>query len=177
MCMGDFNEVMWNTEKRGGNICNRISMRLFRDTLVRCNLRDVGFTGPPFTWSNGRKGGDNVMERLDRVVANSVWLDLFLVRQVHHLPRYKSDHAPIILECSKENANLNEQKQPRKFRLEHMWLEHPEFGETMKRSWNDSYMGENLMEKLQRCGVGLTQWADRTFGSVRKKKGVVHQAC
>lgn len=36
-------------------------------------------------------------------------------------------------------------------------------------------MAENLMEKLQSCGNGLMRWAEREFGSVRKKKKKLYQ--
>ncbi|KAF7835207.1 Exo_endo_phos domain-containing protein [Senna tora] len=67
MCLGDFNEILYNTENKGY----------------------------PFTWSNGRCEEDNVQERLDRVFAIESWLLLFPYVAVEHLQCYTSDHCAI----------------------------------------------------------------------------------
>lgn len=170
VCFGDFNEIMWNTEKCGGNLRSNFYMGLFRDTIARCDLKDLGFTGAPFTWSNGRKGDANIKERLDRVLANDDWLNKFPSRQVRHLPRYKLDHAPVVLEASTEADDNFEFRKPRRFRFEHMWLQHPDFGEAVKTSWRNSFLGDNLMDQLQSCGEKLSQWARTSIGNIMEKK-------
>jgi hypothetical protein len=45
--------------------------------LEDCQLCDLGFKGVKYTWSNGRFGGEFTKERLDRVVANSEWRNLW----------------------------------------------------------------------------------------------------
>lgn len=105
VCFGDFNEIMWSTEKRGGNPRHSFYMEMFRDVIARCKLTDLGFMGAKFTWSNGRQGDANIMKRLDRVLATTGWYEKFPNRRVRHLPQYKSDHAPLILECSKDTGN------------------------------------------------------------------------
>lgn len=120
--LGDFNEVMWNTKNKGGNLENNFHMGLFRNAVSKYRLRGMDFLGASFTWSNGRGGKENIQERLDRVLATSEWIELFPNRQVRHLPRYKSDHAPIVLECFVENDSKSNHKVPRRFQLEHMWL-------------------------------------------------------
>jgi hypothetical protein len=49
--IGDFNEVTNGTEKWGGSARQRSSMQAFQHTL-ECNLFDMGFCGPRYTWSN-----------------------------------------------------------------------------------------------------------------------------
>lgn len=99
VCIGDFNEILWSREKRGGNTKSAASMGLFRDTLNKCELTDIGCAGQPFTWSNGKRGQKNIMERLDRAVADNGWRHLHPTAHVYHLPRYRSDHNPIVLKC------------------------------------------------------------------------------
>jgi hypothetical protein len=45
-------------------------MGAFKDTLFACHLGDLGYCGPKYTWTNGRPGENNMLERLDRAVAN-----------------------------------------------------------------------------------------------------------
>jgi hypothetical protein len=39
----------------------------FCDTLFDCDLTDIGFSGLPYTYDNGRDGDANVKVRLDRI--------------------------------------------------------------------------------------------------------------
>ncbi|KAK3195392.1 hypothetical protein Dsin_026702 [Dipteronia sinensis] len=59
VCMGDFNEVLRDDEKLGGNEKRWREMSDFREALEEANLKDVGFIGPKFTWSNKRDGSDH----------------------------------------------------------------------------------------------------------------------
>lgn len=88
ICTGDFNEILWHEEKKGGSIKTEAAMGYFRDALYRCGLSDLGYNGMKFTWTNGRRGKENVMERLDRAVANRSWKERFPHTKVTHLPRY-----------------------------------------------------------------------------------------
>ena len=49
-------------------------MQSFRDALDFCQLKDLGFSGFPFTWCNRRPGVHNVRIRLDRGVAIVNWM-------------------------------------------------------------------------------------------------------
>lgn len=52
-------------------------MRDFYHCLEDCGLEDLGFVGNPFTWTNKQAGANNIQERLDRGVANSLWWSKF----------------------------------------------------------------------------------------------------
>lgn len=97
LCMGDFNEIMWSFEKRGGNPKTGRDMEMFREGTKLCSLSDLGFPGWGFTWSNGRQGDMNIREMLGRFLANLRWKEVYMNYKVKHLSRYKSDHSPIIL--------------------------------------------------------------------------------
>jgi hypothetical protein len=70
MCAGDFNEVLSRDEHMSRVERGEQQMKLFRDCLEDCNLLDLGFIGPKFTWTNKKSGDKNVKVRLDRAVAN-----------------------------------------------------------------------------------------------------------
>ena len=50
ICFGDFNEILFDSEKQGGQPRAQSCMDKFRTTLEFCELEDLGFTGDPFTW-------------------------------------------------------------------------------------------------------------------------------
>jgi hypothetical protein len=73
VCIGDFNEIVENTKKWGGGGRSNSQMNAFRQALEDCDLTDLGYRGPKFTWCNFREEENFIKERLDRGVANSVW--------------------------------------------------------------------------------------------------------
>ncbi|CAJ2646580.1 unnamed protein product [Trifolium pratense] len=96
--MGDLNLIIKDSEKYGGNpLENNITM-LFRSTLNSCDLQDLGYKGNIYTWENKQQSHNLIKARLDRFLANSAWKTLFPNYCNSHLLRYKSDHAPILLD-------------------------------------------------------------------------------
>ncbi|KAA3469443.1 reverse transcriptase [Gossypium australe] len=63
---GDFNEILYSFEKCGGIPRDEKRMEAFRETLVDCQLFDIGFSGVRFTWERGNLPETNIRERLDR---------------------------------------------------------------------------------------------------------------
>ena len=68
--MGDFNEVIIEGEKVGGNPIFQRRVRAILDCMNECQMMDLGFSGPKFTWTNKRELGGLIQCRLDRVWAN-----------------------------------------------------------------------------------------------------------
>lgn len=58
------------TEKFGGNPVNNTRIDAFAQCLNYCNLIDLGYKGSKFTWTNKRRNGSTILERLDRFLAN-----------------------------------------------------------------------------------------------------------
>lgn len=70
LCCGNFNVVLNQEEKGGGNLVMMNQMLMFADTLDTCDLCDLGFLGNRFTWTNKRRGKDGILKRVHRSVAN-----------------------------------------------------------------------------------------------------------
>ncbi|KAH9750466.1 reverse transcriptase domain-containing protein [Citrus sinensis] len=73
LCFGDFNEILLPNEKKGGNNREIKLMYEFREAIRECDLRDMGWKGMPFTWSNKRYEAGLIEERLDRFLCNKSW--------------------------------------------------------------------------------------------------------
>lgn len=54
MFIGDFNKVLGTDEKFGGNHVSQTRVREFKYMLDSCNLLDLGFEGPCFTYCRNR---------------------------------------------------------------------------------------------------------------------------
>ena len=92
---------------------------------------DLGFQGPRFTWTNKSLAWNGpIQERLDSGLGNAKWKLLFPTAEIHHLPRVKSDHCPIML-----LTDPCERKSPKPFRFEQMWLTDPSFPSVVEQGW------------------------------------------
>lgn len=120
---GDFNEILEAHEKTGAQ-WTAWQMEGFRFTLNDCKLQDLGFTSYQFTWSNGRKGVNNVQKRLVRFVANDEWVNQCTNAQVKHAFSSHSDHSTIVLDTACNNTQQEEKHLERVFCFERMWADH-----------------------------------------------------
>ncbi|KAH7842530.1 hypothetical protein Vadar_006447 [Vaccinium darrowii] len=90
--MGDFNCILSNEEKWGGEEKAEWEMADFRNFVADSGLIDIGYVGYPYTWNNKRGGRANVRERLDRVLVNPRWQVDFESGFLKHLGPGGSDH-------------------------------------------------------------------------------------
>lgn len=58
LCAGDFNEIIEQSEKEGAALRRNSQMNNFRMALEDCDLSDLGFTGPQYTWCNNKSDGN-----------------------------------------------------------------------------------------------------------------------
>jgi endonuclease/exonuclease/phosphatase family metal-dependent hydrolase len=100
LLIGDFNEVLWSFEQFSVRKWPERQMADFREVLSQCDIFDLGFTGPLWTFDNKQKGDRNVKVRLDRACASSSWSAWFPEARLIHLTSSRSDHVPILLELS-----------------------------------------------------------------------------
>ena len=98
LMLRDFNEVLSGEDKFGGNRVNLNRALQFKECLDDCNMVDLGFAGPKYTWTNHRPISALILERIDRCFANPSWRVLFPEVAVSHLPRTFSDHCPVLIE-------------------------------------------------------------------------------
>ncbi|KAA3469681.1 reverse transcriptase [Gossypium australe] len=164
---GDFNEILYNFEKKGGLPRDEKKMEEFRQVLEECQLADLGYSGNWFTWERGNLPKTNIQERLDRGVGNEEWRSLFPDFIVHHLPHSFSDHCPILI-----NTENNVRKQQREnFRFEAWWVLEKTFIEEVKMSWGTS--AGDLLNKLATLKKDLTRWAHQIRRNRNLKKNIL----
>ncbi|KAK1549395.1 hypothetical protein Q3G72_001441 [Acer saccharum] len=79
---------------------NRLSLSTeeIREGKKKRKTADLGFVGSKMTWINRRDGDANVHERIDRLLADCSWIDLFPKAKVQHLGFNSSDHRPLLLD-------------------------------------------------------------------------------
>lgn len=83
MVVGDFNVETSQEDKSEGNAVNIIDASKFTSMISSCGLFDRGSSGSRFTWCNNRLGKTCILERLDRALLNSQWIDTFIPLVIH----------------------------------------------------------------------------------------------
>ncbi|WOH11566.1 hypothetical protein DCAR_0831055 [Daucus carota subsp. sativus] len=147
--LGDFNDMLFEFEKKGGRPQPRRLLEGFNQTVIDCNLEDLGFNGYEFTWERCRGTTMWIQERLDRVMANQGWRQLFPNAEVQVLEVSTSDHLPLVLQL---NSQVYMPKSMR-FKFENVWIREADLKE--------------LSNKIKHC-----RWVMRRFRSRRDSYGV-----
>ena len=114
------NSALATGGKKGGNTSYTKSMEDLSDFLENNGLVDLELEGSKYTWANRRVGTELIQIILDRFLV----IHLYMINQIYSLkslPRIGSNDNPILL-----NLGLNLVKKERPFKLENIWLDHPD---------------------------------------------------
>ncbi|KAJ9708595.1 hypothetical protein PVL29_000566 [Vitis rotundifolia] len=152
------------------NVIRRSSKKLGDDFIRENELIDPPLRRAPFTWSTMQE--HLVCKRLDRFLYSNEWEQLFPQSLQEVLPRWTSDHWPIVLETNPFKWG------PTPFKFENMWLQHLSFKESFGSWWiefqGDGWEGHKFMRKLQFLKAKLKEWNKTSFGDlIERKKSIL----
>ena len=159
---GDFNEPLLEGDKFGG--INR--SLLLKECLDKCNMIDIGFSGPRFTWTNKREVQALIQERIDRFFVNPSWCLLYPDARVVHLTRCHSDHCPVLLEVV-PRVHLG---RPKPFKFQTCWLTDPSFPKVVTQAWGQANGHMNAIENFAK---DATNWNKQQFGNIFTRKKIL----
>ncbi|CAH9075119.1 unnamed protein product [Cuscuta europaea] len=163
MVGGDFNEIAAYSEHQGSSMTIIRGINEFSDCISACNLIDLPYEGPKFTWSGVRANG-RVWRRLDRVLFNNHFINKFDSIKISLLNKTPSDHNPILIQFS--NLSLSG---PRSFKFQNMWFQNRDFLEFIKTKWDSGKTGggmKGLITKIQVLKKELRIWNKEVFGNI-----------
>ena len=163
MCVGDFNDVVSEMEKKGGRRKEKKKIECFQEMINSCGLNDAHYKGQKFTWYRIRKG-ELIKERLDRALVNLEWMEVFPNMQIMNLAAMGFDHSLLV-------AN-SEYKDKRKFKFEVSWLMMEDCEKVIKEGWSRRVKGskvEKVVKKLGTCRNRLGRWSKENVPNNRKK--------
>ena len=164
---GDFNEIVHSDEKLGWLDRDARQMKGFRDCLSECGLVDLGFVGQRYTWCNSRIGEQRTLVRLDRMVANEKWLNIFGEAKVYHRAMAASDHCLLNLSLRHRTRKKGERK---RFMFEAMWTREEGCRKVIEDAWDPLNCNPDMQVpyRLKCCQESLKSWNKRVFGNVNK---------
>jgi len=160
---GDFNELLSSDDKLGGRPISLYRANIFKECLDACNMADLDFQGPRYTWTNKNDLCSLIQERLDRFFANPDWCVLYPEAQVTHLPRCSSDHCPVLMELEPQpSIRLN-----RPFRFHSFWLSDTSFPKIVQNAWS---IESGLYDSIAKFEREASEWNWVHFGNIFAKK-------
>ncbi|WJX27814.1 hypothetical protein P8452_16597 [Trifolium repens] len=165
VCFGDLNDILDPQEKMGSNARSQTQYAHGREVVAESNLLDLGFEGYPFTWSNGRQDKENIQCRLDRALGNEGFVNRFSPIKVSHLPRFKSDHAVILIHLEAPHQG-GCRKRKKLFRFEESWTKESSCEDVIRRYWSNSDLTcTTKLESLQSIGASF---GEHNLGRIKK---------
>ncbi|MCI07385.1 endonuclease/exonuclease/phosphatase family protein, partial [Trifolium medium] len=154
--MGDFNDMLFADDKRGGVAQPQWLIRGFREAVQDSRLIDLPMEGHPYTWIKSRLSSNPTEERLDRALATQQWLDEFPNFKFINAIADRSDHSPILIRL----ISSPKEAKARVFKFENLWLEEPELGNVVTKAWQREIQNP-LLSKLKNCTEDLEEWGAR----------------
>ncbi|XP_019158174.1 PREDICTED: uncharacterized protein LOC109154890 [Ipomoea nil] len=131
VALGDFNDLLYQREKKGGNPHPDSLLRGFGDAVYNCGLVQLPMRGHQFTWEKG-KGTDRWMEeRLDKVLVSTRWTTMHTEGRRHGGPK--------------------------RFLFEMAWVHDDGCRGVVETAWQDS-RDKGLLICQQHCGGRLMRW-------------------
>ncbi|XP_013589191.1 PREDICTED: uncharacterized protein LOC106297509 [Brassica oleracea var. oleracea] len=152
--IGDFNELLDNSEKLGGAVRNDSTFWDFRNMVENCKIKEVRSTSNTLSWVGWR---DNVWVqcRLDRSFGNDEWFQLFPRSNVDYMEMWPSDHRPLLLKFLFEPHDRGQGR----FYFDKRMVGKAGFEDAVRRGW-DGGTGDNssIMDRLSGCRKELSRW-------------------
>ena len=159
----DFNEPLLSEDKFGGRAMSVNRSLLFKECLDKCNMMDIGFTGPRFTWTNRRDFQALIQERIDRYFMNLSWCVMYPDAKITHLTRCYLDHCPMLLELQPRTKN----GRSRRFRFQTGWLLDPSFFLIVHQAWERN---NRLLDAINWFTQKAKEWNKNKLGNIFTRK-------
>lgn len=166
---GDFNAITKASDKRGGSSKLPPSVVDFNLWINRNSLLEIQTAVNAFTWNNRRSSFCNIAEKLDMFFIYGGLSELNYFLKAKPLPLSGSDHFPLQLNLSSDNA-------PKKcpFKFENMWIRDDNFLNLLEKWWSSSIFSGSKMfivaSKLKLIKRKLLEWNRTNFGNIFDKK-------
>ncbi|XP_071902137.1 uncharacterized protein [Coffea arabica] len=167
MIAGNFNDIVSNEEKWGGNSRQESNFQDFKQFINGNQLMDIGFVGHPWTWCNNWDQEGEIKQRLDRGFCSYSWSKVYEKVQCTHIDSYASDHSILLFD-----TKMNLGKRKKRFYFDKRWLKREDIGEVIKSAWEQEIDGSRMFQvvkKLKNCRVALLQWRNNFQANVRVK--------
>ncbi|KAL8503341.1 hypothetical protein ACS0TY_022178 [Phlomoides rotata] len=165
---GDFNEIRFTSEKKGGSIRPLHQMKAFQEALDSIGMKEIVAPGPKFTWIKKFKGKVGILEKLDRFFANDLWNKLFPGAKAANLGLFGSDHraVKVLFNFAVQRRRIESK---RRFFFENKWMLESNYKEAVLEAWKVDSSVTKLLDRIKKCTDSLQKWAKENTGCILKR--------
>lgn len=152
--VGDFNEILKASEKKGGRIRENWSFTDFQNMVRTSRVSDLPYKGDNMTLL-GKRRTYTVECWLDRAMANDEWNSMFPASEVEYLELIESDHRPAIIKIQRQT-----EVGPKPFLFDARLCNRQELNEIVRKCWSqDMYTDSNSVQrKLKESRAQISKW-------------------
>ncbi|XP_043696737.1 uncharacterized protein LOC122647384, partial [Telopea speciosissima] len=163
---GDFNVIRIQMEKIGGESVRFEAMEDFNSFIDDAGLIDLKWKGEAMTWNNRQIGDARICCKLDRVMVNLAWMDVFRSSEATFHPPGLSDHSPVVVAVLDE-ANFG----PNPFRFFEAWIGREGFDDVVRKGWGKPVSLSlnpilRFSARLRNVKTELRKWNKECIGDV-----------
>ncbi|KAJ9558242.1 hypothetical protein OSB04_012856 [Centaurea solstitialis] len=169
-CMGDFNDLLSNDDKKGVHEHPQSLIRGFQQAVSDTHLMDLPMEGYPFTWVKSKGKPTCVEERLDRALVNTRWSSTYPEAKLRNLTAPISDHSPILLDMVGSSCSSKKHV----FRFENKWFLEDTLNPMVEQRWQDT-SGQRLLDRLEVCSTALNKWGKELAMRYRRQVSAAKQ--
>ncbi|XP_071740250.1 uncharacterized protein [Rutidosis leptorrhynchoides] len=146
--LGDFNVSLEIEESTASSSSCTLAMREFRDCIENINMVDVNHCGFKYTWNQRPNSSSGIIKKIDRVMANDVFINGYTNAYVTFQPYRTSDHCPAVL-----RVPVDMEKKVRSFKFSNYIAKKEGFKATVQRGWNLEVHGYSMYRLVQRLRI------------------------
>lgn len=146
---------------------------IFNAIISTMCFRELYVEGGMFTWFNNQ--AHPTLEKLDRILINNDWEDLFPLVTARKLVSDVSDYNPLLMTT---NGIQPGSPKPKKFRFEMIWMASEEFLPLVRKIWQRPVKSSDPIDvlniKLKHFKKFFKGWGSDKFGHNKKRKKVIN---
>ncbi|KAJ9535280.1 hypothetical protein OSB04_un001622 [Centaurea solstitialis] len=177
--MGDFNVSLDPSDSSRGTSYVTRAMNDFRECLNGADLFDLNQTGLKFTWIQKPLASSScgLLKKLDRILCNLGFLELFPLAAASFLPYGLSDHSPAVLSVS-----FGVRVKAKSFKFNNHLVDSPDFLSVVENCWSKKVEGclmFSVVTKLKELKKGVRKLNCKhgdVFKNVEKFRGELDRA-
>ncbi|GAV70694.1 Exo_endo_phos domain-containing protein [Cephalotus follicularis] len=139
LILGDFNVSRYPQDQLNGPPRISKAMSEFNECLKAMEVDDIQSVGRFYTWSNKRAGNFTVNKKLDRVLANWEWHNIFSHSLAHFHNSGVSDHSPVTVPLLDHRCSSN-----KPFKFLNFWVKDARFSGLVRSVWEQRAVGKPL---------------------------------
>ncbi|XP_074293074.1 uncharacterized protein LOC141619980 [Silene latifolia] len=147
----------------------------FQNTVAECELYDMKTSGAFFTCTNKQPSDSVVFSRIDRVLINTEWLNVWPDYYAHFAPEGEFDHCPCVITYLGDVVSTR--RKP--FKFFNMWSKVPDFQDIVQKGWSTYIHGSpmyRIVQKLKLLKPDLKKLNRNLFADVERNADISYAA-